>query len=105
VIPAPAHGAGRQAACGELGRAGRAQASKLDERPGGKGVGGTVDGEDRAGLGLDVNHVVVRAAVLVGAVEGPPTGREREATVPADQIPHVGHVARMAELSPVCGRL
>ena len=103
MVAAPAHGAARKAAGGELGGAHRTAAAEVQERP--PGAAAAVDGQDRPGGRLDVDDVVVRAAVLVGGRERPPAGREREPAVAAGEVPEVGHGPSMAAARPNCAPL
>ena len=89
MIPATADGAAREAPGAQLGVTAGASAAEVEER---KWLGDvTVDGENGAGIRLDVDHMIVRAAVLVGVLEGAPSRRERQSAVPAREISEVRH--------------
>ena len=85
MVSAVADGARRQEPGGELRAADRAAAVQgLQSRPRSREA---VDQQDPAPVPLDVDDVIAEAAVLVGALEGAPARREREAAVPAGQVP------------------
>src|SRR5919106_1506446 len=94
VISATADGAAWEAPRAEFGSAARAAAAEVQE---GQRLGDvTVDRQDRPRVGLDVDDVVVGAAVLVRVFEGPPPRSEGQAAVPAGQISEVSHATSMA---------
>ena len=84
MIPPRAHGTAREHAGRQFGVAEGATSSKVDQRPPVADI--AVDGQNGPRSGIDVNDVVVVAAVLVRVLERAPPGGEGEAAVVADQI-------------------
>jgi len=94
VVPAPADRAARQAARPQLGRAERAPAADLDQS---ERLGNVpIHRQYRARGGLDVDDVIVVAAVLVRVFKRAPPGREGEPTIPAREVSEIGHGASIA---------
>lgn len=91
MIPPRAHGTARELARSELGIAEGAAPSKVDQRPPVAHV--AVDGENGPRSGIDVDDVVVVAAVLIRVLERAPPGGEREAAVVTDEVAEVRHRA------------
>ena len=84
VIAAGTDRARREQTRCELGAAQRAAPVKLDQ---GAAVGDvTVDGKYRAGSGLDVDDVIVIAAVFIRVLERPPARGEGEPASLARQV-------------------
>lgn len=95
MVPAPAHRAAWQKACSELLFAHRAPSANLDEGFPLPEV--PVDRKNRLGLRLYVDHVIVLAPILVGAVERSPSRGERETAVVAREVAQVSHGPSMAQ--------
>ena len=89
VIAPPAYRARGEASGGQLGMAQGATASQLGERGGLEDV--PVTGQDGPRLGIHMQDVIVRAAVLVRVLERPPPGRERQSAIATAQVPEVRH--------------
>ena len=84
MIPPRAHGTAWELSGGELGVAEGATSPQLDQGPSVAHI--TIDGQEGPGAGIDVDDVIVVAAVLVRVLERAPPSGESEAAVVADQI-------------------
>jgi hypothetical protein len=94
VVPASADRTGRQLPRGDLGRTARAATSQLKEGPTVAEV--PIDSQNGSRDGLNVENMIVLAAVLVGILKRSPSGGESEAAVPASQVSEVCHSAMMS---------
>ncbi|MEA2517817.1 MAG: hypothetical protein QOG16_1655 [Actinomycetota bacterium] len=94
VVAAPADRTAGQDPSSELLVANGTVPSQLDQAGSVDVI--TIEGKDRARFGMYVDDVVVPTAILVGPLERPPPGRERQATITAGQIAEVRHPERMA---------
>ena len=89
MLPAPTDRAHGQEARGQLGGAERAMASQLGQRHGADVR--PIDSENGPGVRVHLHHMIVRAAILVGVDDRPPSRGEREAAVTTGEVPEVRH--------------